>query len=216
MKILPGVILLGSLVCGRSMAADHSVGIVNLGTLPFGAGTSLNAYSISEKGIDLLPGSPYVPPYGLLPPISGCSWEPGRVSVTDDQHYAYVFYYCDSPFPILVQFAITSKGLVYKWQQVIDLGAGAEPGMSTTSNFVLVTWSGEGGSSGVVIYNEWSEEVVSDGGYQITGHIDPKGHFYYSCSPIGPQVAVYNVPQTTGQPPVVTSTDPVFFQSKCN
>jgi len=127
-----------------------------------------------------------------------------------------VFYYCDSPFPILVQFAITSKGLVYKWQQAIDLGAGAEPGMSTTSNFVLVTWSGEGGSSGVVIYNEWGEEVVSDGGYQITGHIDPEGRFYYSCSPIGPQVAVYNVPQTTGQPPVVTSTDPVFFQSKCN
>ena len=216
MKILYGAILIGFLACGSSMAADHSVGIVSLGTLPFEAGTGLNSYSISEKGIDLLPGSPYVPPYGLLPPRTKCSWEPGRVSVTGDQHYAYVFYYCDSPFPILVQFAITSDGLVYEWQRATDFGDGAEPGMSTTADYVLVTWAGEGGSTGVVIYNERGDEVISDGGYQITGQIDPQGHFYYSCSPNGPYVAVYNVPRTMGRPPLVESTDPVFVQSKCN
>jgi hypothetical protein len=219
MKILNGVILLGFLACGSALAADYSVGIVNLGTLPFGAGTGLNSYSISEKGIGLLPGSPYVPPSGLLPPNTNCTWEPAQVSVTDDQQYAYVFYYCDSPFPILVQFAITANGLVYDWQQATDFGDGTEPGMSTTANFVLVTWAGEGGSLGVVIYNATGQEVVSDSGYQVTGQIDPTGRFYYSCSPTGPQgpqVAVYNVPHKMGQRPVATSTDPVFVQSKCN
>ena len=216
MKNIYGAILVGFLACGSSMAADYSVGIVNLGTLPFGAGTGLNSYSISAKGIHLLPGSPYVPPSGLLPPSTTCTWEPARVVVTQDQQYAYVFYYCDSPFPILVQFTITSNGLMYEWQQATDFGDGSEPGMSTTGNYVSVTWAGEGGSLGVVIYNESGDEVVSDGGYQITGQIDPNGRFYYSCSPTGPQVTVYNVPYTTAQRPVATSSDPVFVQSKCN
>ncbi len=54
--------MLGMLTSRIAMAADYSVGIVNAGTGLDGAGTALNLYEITKKGIDLVEGSPYALP----------------------------------------------------------------------------------------------------------------------------------------------------------
>jgi hypothetical protein len=80
MNILRTGILLCSLAFGSAMATDYSVGIVDKGSGFQGAGTALDLYAISHKGVDLVRGSPYV----LPPTISGVSNEPILVSIAPE------------------------------------------------------------------------------------------------------------------------------------
>ncbi|MGO9994342.1 MAG: hypothetical protein ACLPTF_17755 [Steroidobacteraceae bacterium] len=169
-------------------------------------------------------------PQTLAPP-SATPWGPALVSVTADHKYAYVVYYSETVYPpLLVQFAITARGLVYEWQRPLQTG-------TTYLDFLTINTEGDyftyyinpDGLQIFEVVDESGQLVVDDGGTFlppleiISGHIDPNGKFYYSCRyvgapySIGPAntVAVYELPFNFATP-LVTSTDPVFVQSKCN
>ena len=221
--------LLGSLAFGNAMAADYSVGIVDKGSGFEGAGTALNLYSISHKGVDLVRGSPYV----LPPTISGVSNEPILVSIAPEHDLVYVVYVrVFFGEPIIVQFRITPKGLVYQWEQVVQTGDAGLQGSSieAVANFVIEkTYPAE--ALYVHILDRKGQEIVSDFGSNgenlIAGHIDPGGKFYYSCRNLsaaysgeGPAnaVSIFKLDEhvTDETIPLLTSTDPVFVQSECS
>jgi hypothetical protein len=221
--------LLGSLAFGSAVAADYSVGIVDKGSGFEGAGTALNLYSISHNGVDLVRGSPYV----LPPTISGVSNEPILVSIAPEHDLVYVVYVrVFFGEPIIVQFKITPKGLVYQWEQVVQTGDAGLQGSSieAVANFVIEkTYPAE--ALYVHILDHKGQEIVSDFGSNgenlIAGHIDPSGKFYYSCRNLaatypgeGPAnaVSIFELDEyvTDETIPLLTSTDPVFVQSECS
>jgi hypothetical protein len=221
--------LFGSLAFGNAMAADYSVGIVDKGSGFEGAGTALNLYSISHKGVDLVRGSPYV----LPPTISGVSNEPILVSIAPEHDLVYVVYVrVFFGEPIIVQFRITPKGLVYQWEQVVQTGDAGLQGSSieAVANYVIEkTYPAE--ALYVHILDHKGQEIVSDFGSNgenlIAGHIDPGGKFYYSCRNLsatypgeGPAnaVSIFELDEnvTDETIPLITSTDPVFVQSECS
>ena len=221
--------LLGSLAFGSAMAADYSVGIIDKGSGFEGAGTALNLYSISHKGVDLVRGSPYV----LPPTISGVSNEPILVSIAPEHDLVYVVYVrVFFGEPIIVQFRITPKGLVYQWEQVVQTGDAGLQGSSieAVANYVVEkTYPAE--ALYVHILDHKGQEIVSDFGSNgenlIAGHIDPGGQFYYSCRNLsatypgeGPAnaVSIFELDEyvTDETIPLLTSTDPVFVQSECS
>lgn len=225
MKILQTGILLGSLAFANAMAADHSVGIVNLGTGTFGAGTGLNLYSITNKGVDLVKGSPF-----LFPPD-----EPLLVAMAPAHDFVYVAYEDSPRLPIIVQYEITPSGLVYRWQAVFSTGDASLQGssISAVSKYLIeYTYPATPEELFVYVLDQSGQELVYDigtnGSNLVSAHIDPNGKFYYSCRYIassytgvnGPAnaVAVYrlNTSVTVDTPPLLTSTDPVFVQSECN
>ena len=220
--------LLGSLAFGSAMAADYSVGIVDKGSGFEGAGAALDLYSISNKGVDLVRGSPYVLPSA----ISGVSNEPILVSIAPEHDLVYVVYVrVFFGEPIIVQFRITPKGLVYQWEQVVQTGDAGLQGSSieAVANYVIEkTYPAE--ALYVHILDSKGQEIVSDFGSNgenlIAGHIDPGGKFYYSCRNLsaaypgeGPAnaVSIFKLDEhvTDETIPLLTSTDPVFVQSEC-
>jgi hypothetical protein len=229
MNTLRTVTLLGSLAFGSAMAADYSVGIVHKGSGFEGAGTALNLYSITHKGVDLVRGSPYV----LPPTISGVSNEPTLVSIAPEHDLVYVVYVrVFFGEPIIVQFRITPKGLVYQWEQVLQSGDAGLQGSSieAVANYVIEkTYPTE--ALYVHILDHKGQEIVSDFGSNgenlIAGHIDPEGKLYYSCRNLsathpgqGPAnaVAIFKLDQSVTDEtiPLLTSSDPVFVQSQCD
>lgn len=221
--------LFGSLAFGNAMAADYSVGIVDKGSGFEGAGTALNLYSISHKGVDLVRGSPYV----LPPTINGVSNEPILVSIAPEHDLVYVVYVrVFFGEPIIVQFRITPKGLVYQWEQVVQTGDAGLQGSSieAVANYVIEkTYPAE--ALYVHILDHKGQEIVSDFGSNgenlMAGHIDPGGKFYYSCRNLsatypgeGPAnaVSIFELDEnvTDETIPLITSTDPVFVQSECS
>lgn len=229
MNMLRTVTLLGSLAFGSAIAADYSVGIVDKGSGFEGAGTALDLYSITHKGVDLVRGSPYV----LPPTISGVSNEPILVSIAPEHDLVYAVYVrVFFGEPIIVQFRITPKGLVYEWEQVLQTGDAGLQGSSVeaVANYVIEkTYPAE--VLYVHILDHKGQEIVSDFGSDgqdlIAGHIDPGGQFYYSCRNLaasrpgeGPAnaVAIFKLDKhvTDETIPLLTSTDPVFVQSECN
>jgi hypothetical protein len=229
MKTLRIGILLGSFAFGGAMAADYSVGIVDKGSGFEGAGTALNLYSISHRGVDLVRGSPYV----LPPTISGVSNEPILASIAPEHDLVYVVYVrVFFGEPIIVQFRITPKGFVYQWQQVVQTGDAGLQGSSieAVSNYVIEkTYPAE--ALYVHILDRNGQEIVSDFGSNgenlIAGHIDPRGEFYYSCRNLsatypgeGPAnaVSIFKLDEsvTDETVPLLTSTDPVFVQRECS
>lgn len=231
MKTLQAALLLGSLAFGTAMAADYSVGIVNAGTGVEGAGSALNLYSISNKGVETLKGSPYVFPQTV--PYTGNSYLPILASIAPEHDLMYVVFIGAGldRIPIIVQFRITPRDLVYQWQQELSTGDAGLQGssISTVSNYVVEkTYPGEG--LWIHILDRSGQEVVSDTGTNgmdlVSGRIDPGGKFYYSCRFLaapyngGPAnaVAVYKLDTfvTAGAAPFLTSTDPGFVQSECS
>jgi hypothetical protein len=229
MNMLRTGFLLCSLAFGSAMAADYSVGIVNKGSGFEGAGTALNLYSISHKGVDLVRGSPFV----LPPTITGVSNEPILVSIAPEHDLVYVVYFhicCGEP--MIVQFKITPRGLVYQWEQQLQTADAGLQGSSidAVSNYVIERTYPDLGLW-IHILDRSGQEVVEDVGTDgmnlISGHIDPEGKFYYSCRNLsatypgeGPAnaVAVFKLDRfvTLETTPFLTSTDPVFVQSECN
>lgn len=231
MKVVHTGILLGSLAFGSAMAADYSVGIVHVGTGFAGAGTALNLYSITHRGVHLVEG-PYVFQQPVPPNIDE-TFEPVLVSMSPEHDFAYVVYVRVPSLPILVQFAITPHGLVYRWQQEVSTGDASLQGSSigTVAHHVIeYTYPADG--LWVHIIDQDGQELVSDPGSNghnlVSARIDPNGKYYYSCRFIsasdtgvnGPanSVAVYKLENyVTGEaPPWFSSTDPVFVQSECN
>jgi len=229
MKILQTGLLLIAMTVGTASAADYSVGIVNSGTQFEGAGTALNLYSISNRGVDLVKGSPYA----LPSMISGVINEPIRVSIAPAHDLVYVVYvrvFYDEP--IVAQFRITPNGLAYQWQQVLQTGDAGLQGSSieAVANYVIEkTYPTD--ALYVHILDHKGQEIVTDFGSNgedlIAGHIDPGGKFYYSCRNLsatypgeGPAnaVAVFKLDTavTDETTPLLTSVDPVFVQSECN
>ena len=230
MNILRTGILLCSLVFGSAMATDYSVGIVDKGSGFQGAGTALDLFAVSHKGLDLVRGSPYV----LPPTISGVSNEPVLVSIAPEHDLVYVVYVrVFFGEPILVQFRITPKGLVNQWEQVLQTGDAGLQGssISAVANYIIEkTYPAE--ALYIHILNQSGQEVVTDfgsnGSNLVSGHIDPEGKFYYSCRFISPSftgvggpanaVAIFKLDKSVTDEtiPMLTSTDPVFVQSECN
>lgn len=229
MRMLQGLIGMTVLVFGQAVAEDFSVSIAGLATgsgLPAqGIGTGLNLYAVNGKGVKLVAGSPYVLP-GKFLPRSSTPWGPALVAVTEDQNYAYVVYFNKTVYPsILVQFAITPKGLVYQWEQ--EFGTG-----TTYLDFLSIATVGDNltyyiDPTGSLIFNVLDvggNKVLSDGGddtHLVTGHVDRKLKFYYSCRYSGPSdgpvdtVAVYNL-QSNAVAPMTLSKDPGFVRSVCD
>jgi len=222
MKILRTAFLLGSLACASAMAADYSVGIVGLGTGIFGAGTGLNLYSITDHGVDLVAGSPF-----LFPPD-----EPLLAAVAPKHDFVYVAYEDSPSLPIIVQYKITPTGLVYQWQALFSTGDPSLQGstLNAVSKYLIeYTYPATPEQLYVYVLDQAGKELVYDygtnGSNLISAHIDPNGKFYYSCRyigspPNGPanSVAVYKLDNlvTPSTPPLLTSTDSVFVQSECS
>jgi hypothetical protein len=226
MKMLQGMLLLGLLVCGGAFAEDFSVVIAG-SPGPHGIGTGLNLYATTKKGVKLVEGSPYVLPASLLPP-SSYPWGPALLAVTADQNYAYAVYYSLNFYPaFIVQFAITAKGLEYRWMQPLTAGNNDLGNVS-----ISTVGDGVGYYSNPVDYSftftvfdvSGNGIIYDDGGGVVSGHVDPHSKFYYSCRTAqgyggGPgggagAVAVYALPFDSA--PLAISTDPLYVQSVCN
>ena len=231
MNKLRSSMLLGVLASAGAVAEDYSVGIVNAGTEFGGAGTALNLYSISNKGVDLVKGSPFVfHPGGAE---AGYSFEPVAVALSPAHDFVYVAYVDVPNLPVIVQFKATSHGLEYRWQQEFSTGDASLQGASiSTSAHYLIENTYPVFGLYIYVINESGEELVADAGSNgsnlVSGHVDPEGGFYYSCRYLAKSytgvlgranaVAVYKLDRrvTETTPPLLTSIDPVFVESECH
>jgi hypothetical protein len=232
-QLLQSAVALGSLVFGNAVAADFSVGIVNFGPPSvYTVYAGLNLYSITDKGVNLVGGAPYVFPKTV--PGSGNPYNPVLVAVSPSQQYVYAAYLGFPDSPILVQFKITPTKLEYQWQQELSTGDFTLQGTTIRTEFNYLIEDTYPNFVALRVYaidsdgNELVDDAGSDDYDLVAGHIDPTGKFYYSCrdlagvagSPGGAAnaVAVYKVDKATlsGAPPLVTVTDPVFVQSQCD
>jgi hypothetical protein len=231
MKLITATAWLGLIAWGSAPAADYSVGIVNLGKGFEGAGTALKVYSITEKGIGLVHGSPYVFPEKV--PSTGDSYEPITVAVSPAHDFAYAVYYGFPGLPLVVGFKITAEGLVYQWQEELSTGDVTLQGSTITAvaNYLIENTHATEALS-VYVLDQAGKTALFDAGSNgdnlVSAHVDPNGQFYYSCRYIaasytgvnGPanSVSVFSLarPVTYDTPPLVTSTDPVFVQSICH
>src|SRR5216684_8484 len=104
MKLLATMAIFGFLASGGAMAADFSVGIVNLGTGTLGGGTALNLYSIEKTDIDL------VQTYVLNQnDFTGKLSSPLTLAMNPAHNFVYVVYTGLSQ-PNIVGFKITPTG----------------------------------------------------------------------------------------------------------
>ena len=189
MKKLPNIFLLSTLAFGSAMAADYWVGIVDPGTQFEGAGTALNVYTITSKGVALVPGSPYVFPE-QVPGGNGNYYLPIALALSPDHEIAYVAYVGCSPticLPIIVQFKITSYGLVYQWQRQFNTGDAGLQGSTLTAgpNYVIENtypfdlWVHVLSQAGVELMRDFEAEY--DGTYVVAASVDSTRTYYYSC-----------------------------------
>lgn len=209
------------------MAADYA----NLGSGYEGAGTALNLYSITSKGVDL------VQTYVLQQKdYTGQLASPLTLSMNPAHDFVYVVYSGpkvepggNSYQPILVAFKITPKGLELQWQNIVVTG---DPGLRESSitagkNYIMENTFPCCGLV-VVIYSQSGQLMVEDPGENgedlVSAHISPNGDFYYSCveeptatypAPTADTVRVYELSDTSVLyaalvQPLATSTDPTI------
>jgi hypothetical protein len=219
--------IFGFLASGGAMAADFSVGIVNLGTGTLGGGTALNLYSIEKTDIDL------VQTYVLNQnDFTGKLSSPLTLAMNPAHSFVYVVYTGLSQ-PNIVGFKITPPGLVYEWEEEIQTADAGLQGATLMAgpNYVIENtypaglWVHVIRQTGAEMINDYEDGVFS-GVYLISGHADSTRTFYYSCrstssSPPATSVSVFSFESgvdvhTSSTSPTATSTDPVFVQSVCN
>ena len=133
MKLLTAIAMLGVLAGGGAMAADYSVGIVNLGTGTLGGGTALNLYATKKTGIDLV--QTYVLPQN---DFTGNPSSPLTLAMNPAHTFVYVVYTGLSQ-PNIVGLKMTPTGLVYEWQDEIQTGDAGLQGTTLTAghNYVI-------------------------------------------------------------------------------
>ncbi len=231
MKILIAMtMILASAGTMGAMGADYSVGIAPGG---------LNLYSITQKGVKLVKGSPFVTPVFDAYPVT-----PVIVAMNTQHNFVYVLYeHLTSlePLAYIVGFKITEEGLQQKWVfQPLDMNPEANPLVELTAgpNYAIAIWTNDFTSpyTGWII-NESGQLVAGvlslfNGNEHISDHVAPHENFYYFCHYVGypgPQtetVSAYSLDKDTlngkVQPPFLqpqllfNSTDPVFVESVCN
>jgi hypothetical protein len=227
MKLLTVIAMLGVLAGGGAIAADYSVGIVNLGTGTLGGGTALNLYATKKTGIDLV--QTYVLPQN---DFTGSLSSPLTLAMNPAHTFVYVVYTGLSQ-PNIVGLKITPTGLVYEWQDEIQTGDAGLQGTTLTAghNYVIENtypfglWEHVVSQEGVELINDY-ENGGGSGVYLISGRVDSTRTFYYSClsmssSPPATSVSAYRVESgvdvyTSSTSPTATSTDPAYVQSVCN
>jgi len=181
MKLLAAMTMLGVLASGGAMAADFSVGIVNLGTGIFGGGTALNLYSIEKSDIDLI--QTYVLQQN---DFTGHLSSPLTLAMNPAHNFVYVVYTGLSQ-PNIVGFKITPTGLVYEWQEEIQAEDTGLQGATLTAgpNYVIENtypaglWVHVIGQTGAEMINDYQDGGFS-GIFLISGHADSTRTFYYS------------------------------------
>ncbi len=210
-----------TLLGGTAMAADYTVGIVSDHISYFGvtAGTGLNLYSITDGGVTLAPGSPYV--WDKKDP-SGNLYLPTIVEMDPAHGFVYVEYVATT-VPYIAGFKITETGLVMKWAvEAGDAGNNFVNSMAAGPGYVIV-YSTPAGLWAEVI-NQYGKEVFSDGSGDadslVALRLAPDDRFYYDCRDISgvKTVLVYRTqPADLGSSTLVaTSTDKGFFQGVCH
>jgi len=227
MKLLTAIAMLGVLAGGGAMAADYSVGIVNLGTGTLGGGTALNLYATKKTGIDLV--QTYVLPQN---DFTGNPSSPLTLAMNPAHTFVYVVYTGLSQ-PNIVGLKMTPTGLVYEWQDEIQTGDAGLQGTTLTAghNYVIENtypfglWEHVVSQAGGELINDY-ENGGGSGVYLISGRVDSARTFYYSClstsaSPPATSVSVFRVESgvdvyTSSASPAATSTDPAYVQSVCN
>jgi hypothetical protein len=233
MKLLQSSILLGFLGSASAMAADYSVGIVNLGTEFSGGGTAVNLYETTKEGVKLR--QTYVlQQYDFL----GSLAKPITLAINHAHNFVYVIYTGTGP-PNIVAFQITVRGLILKWEQPFENGDPDLGGSTITAGPDYVIESKYPNSLFLNVISDTGKDLLFDigeypfdGTYLISGHVDSTKTFYYGCRgltqpepgmPI-PITTVWiykfptdgtelNVPETT---PIAKSTDPAYIQSVCD
>jgi hypothetical protein len=213
---------------GPAAAADHSVSIVNTDTAQYGAGKGLNVYSITEKGVKLVKGSPYI-----LPETDGFGRPsiPLTLSINPNHDFVYVAY-TSKIFPVVVGFKITAEGLVKQWEQRLETG---DPSLQQSYLVAIDRYLVEYLHPSI---GYWVRVLTQEGGQQlvadevndlVSAHMDKSGKFYYSCRAVAhpdstdfpaDTVVAFDLSKgpvdSSETVPLVTSMDPNFVRSICN
>jgi hypothetical protein len=194
MKFLPAIGLLSVLALGNAIAADHSVAIVSGG---------INLYSITEKGVALVKGSPFTIPQTGAYPLT-----PVLTALNGKDNFVFAVYEdLASPYPpvslTVVGFAITAKGLIEQWSHSFNVDREIysnqnAPTLVAGSDYVVFTYTPDDSTPFVAaLYNQAGQLVTSlVGPYDVVGpsglnepisvHLAPGKHFLYFCHYVGP------------------------------
>jgi hypothetical protein len=240
MKTATAIILAIIATSGSAFAADYWVGVEGTGFSGVG-GAGLNLYSVTDKGLTLVGGGPYILQQedvnGHLAYIMG-------LSISPKHDFVYVAYSGTEALsngqPILVGFQITPNGLVKQWEQAIQSGADGLNGgsLEAMDNYVIENTRPCCGLV-VTVINESGQQLLTDSGSSgrhyidlVSGYIEKSRKFYYSCrdvgwdgtNPIGPAntVVAYDLKAnavgffTGDATPLFSSTDLSLVQSVCS
>ena len=212
---------LGFSAAGPAVAADYTVGItdfVNYGQ--YGLGTALNAYEITGKGVELLPGSPYVL---HEKDAGGNSYLPSIVAMNAAHDFLFVEYVAISN-PLIVGFKITAHGLEKRWQQTFEPGNNFVNSMIAGRDYVIIGFYPNGTSLWASILNE-SGQILGGGSGDDSDsmssvQVSAGEQFFYQCRDASSvsTVVLYtfnvSIPDKSNQY-LLTSTDPAFYQGIC-
>jgi hypothetical protein len=204
--------------CAGASAADFSVGITPEG---------LDLYSISKKGISIMPGSPYVSPLTAANPLA-----PVKVALSSKHDFAYVLYTQTSQYTyinggqfFLVGLSISPQGLKQEWVKSFDVSPGSvsRTSIKAGADYVTIVYAQDGTSpdEANIIGQDGSDlaYAFAQSGPGLNMHIQltlsRNENLYYDCHYVGalPSVSLYRL---EGNSLVTTSFDAAFVQSVCD
>lgn len=206
------LILVSLLTMGAAFAADHSVSSVPGG---------INLYSITDHGVDLVAGSPFVP--NPIPPgydgSDAPNISPAFLAINPEHNFVYALYeQADGP-ATLIGYRITEDGLEEEWSDATGIGGigGNHNSVATLltvgRNYAMVDLfqpeTSPAEASRAQLYNQAGQFVTSAEGYIANPEqgiffvflslaVDTRGSFYYVClqSTVAPnqqEVSVYSM-----------------------
>jgi hypothetical protein len=183
MRLAPSAIVLGTLL-GTAQAADHSIAIATGG---------VNLYSITNKGVDLVKGSPFAPSPTLFPDQS--TPVPVLAAMNPAHDFAYVVYEGTNPgnskAVTILGLKVTDTGLTVEWSNEVVLTG--DP--TTLSDSILIA----GRNYAALSYSQsafnsrQAAQIVNKKGQHVayfnldlawtdlSVYVDPDQNFVYSC-----------------------------------
>jgi hypothetical protein len=160
MKLLAAMSVFGMMASSAAMA-DHSAAITTEG---------INVYTITQKGVDLVKGSPYVLPQpGVAYPLT-----PQLIAISPAHDFLYVVYEL-LPFQgnptedvTVVGFAITDQGLVKKWSYPLNMDPAEYVNIALDVGLDTVIQYYRPGNDNryAIITNEQGTTIATDGSYE--------------------------------------------------
>ena len=205
-----------AMACGNAMAADYSASITPEG---------INLYSIDNKGVELVKGSPYVLPQPGLPyPLT-----PQLLAISPRHDFLFVVYE-QVPFKgdltddtAIVGLKITPNGLIKQWSYGINIDPLGYRFVSLTVALNSVTVYFRPNGLGLYVLNDAGQLIAGTfsrgpGNPQVTSAlVAPHDNLFYSCWLTGDGVKYAEVDTLVPlQNLLLTSYDPAFIQSVCN